>query len=350
MRIQIRLFLGVAVLSLVSAGYLMALQAPPSSVMAPNTALATDDADVQRHTEQAVERYVRTSMSGQGFYKPFGFGEVQIRVPKELAKLSELQERKQIMVRQGEPQYGASLDSLLAVQDSLIARQQKLIAEKHIANNYSISHVFSIAHSGTSTYTIYECEFFLSSHFNVRDLEIKMDLEADTETYDWFYFYFMRYPLFSSGTERENTRRSTAIYDYFNARLGQEDVDKNALMKSILTVVRTTRRFGEYDPDRVARLVLSEQMMANRLDFQGYKPLEFSPLNALLEKTSTDTTVAADSLVGYSFFHSYDFRTETGKDTIQCVYVEFDPYFVIAGMALVDPPFEQYFRKEEGKE
>jgi hypothetical protein len=290
--------------------------------------------DPQDKCEQAVQTYIRNTMKNEGMYKAYSFGSVEIIVPKEIIYLEELKKSRAELATMGD-RYGTRLDSMLRRTDTLIASQERIIAEKHIRNMYKINHLFTFFNTTVKDkHKALECRFYLSANFKVMDVHVLMSAELDDINYDWFHYYVMQLPLFKGDDEDEVNRRSYDIYNYFNKRMSSFDGDKDALLKSTLVAVRLTQKFNRFDPELIAKGVVIE----NYFRKPGYKALDFSVVNALTTKVAD-----RDTLLGYSLFHKFSSDFGSVKDSVQCHYFELDPWFVIAGSQIVMPPFEKYF-------
>lgn len=295
----------------------------------------SDRGEIQDMAESSVEKYVRSVMLSAGSYRGFSFGEVEVLIPSEVKYLEELKENKKVASGMKD-HFGPRHDSVLVAYDTLIARQERLIIQKKVRNNYKVDHLFSI--NQMEKHTIFEAEFFLSANFKVKNVKVSMDAVLNKEDYDWFYYYFMGYGLFVGGTEEENAERTAAVYDHFSSRITSEKENKNEVLYSLIAAVKTIRKTDVYDPAAISKIVIHSWMLRHKSEYPGYIAGDFSSVKAIYSKDN-----GSEELVGYSLFHRFTAQDNKGQLGLQCFYFELDAWFVPAGTMIAEAPFEKYF-------
>lgn len=290
----------------------------------------------QQYAESSVTNYVNASFKKAGTYRPYSFGEIEIVIPRDVAYLEELKANRKTASGMKD-HFGERHDSVLRAYDSMIVEQEKIIQERKPRNNYRIDHLFAI--NSAEGHKIYQVNFSLSANFKVRDVSISMDLLLNDEEYDWFYYYFMRFNLFSEDSDLNGREESEAIYSYFDLRLTSPvEMQKNDLMRSALICIRTVKKTGEYDPNRIVKEVIHDYLKSDQVSYKGYTIGEFSPVKGVYEVSDNK-----EVLVGYSVFCRFSTLNDKKELVSQCLYFELDAWFVIGGIQFVEAPYEQYF-------
>lgn len=291
--------------------------------------------EIRRYAESSVQKHIKSSMADLGVYRSFGFGEVEIIVPYDIRLLNELREKRK--TASGMKDYfGQRYDSVMRSYDTLIAKQERMIEQYHIRNNYKVDHIFSL--NKNAVYTVYEVEFFLSANFHVKNARVKMSSALSKEDYDWFNYYFMGYELFTGGSPEENSSKTAAVYEHFGNRLSEENVNKDDLLRSTVIAVKTTRKNDVFDPNLIAKEVIVNWMNLRISEFPNYTRGDFSVVNGIY-----NTNEGKEELIGYSVFHRFTSKNQQSEMVLQCLYFELDAWFVVAGTMLVEPPFDKYF-------
>ncbi len=289
----------------------------------------------QAMAESSVEKHIRSSMQSLGTYSGYGFGDVQVLIPREILYLNELREGRK--TAEGMKEYfGNRHDSVLRSYDTLISRQERVIKEKKVRDNYKITHIFSL--KSKEKVRLMEGEFFLSANFKVKDVRLKMDVNLTFEENEWFLFFIKGSELFYTGTQQENVIRSAAVYDHYSSRLESFQGDKSELVLAILEAIHVIRVEQKYNPASIASAVIQNYMKRRPADFPVYMPGDFSKIEALYQTVS-----GKDVLVGYSVFHRFSVKGEGGMPELRCLYFELDPWFVVAGTMIAEAPYDRYF-------
>lgn len=286
----------------------------------------------QEKAENAISAYLESIYKDEDEYRAYTFSNVEVLDSDPYKRLILLLETKKVI--DGDP---AKTKELYAL-DSLIKAQEKYIEERKARYNYKISHVYSIK-KNRDTYILYETQFILNGVFKIKDVSVKMDVELDTDEYDWVYYYMQQYPLL--GENSKQVAESNKIYNYFNQRLIEIDdiSEKNYQFKINLLVTMAIKRISKFDLGFCARAAVRYYMKHLPYDYPDYKSEEFSNLNTL-------TIGESDSLIGYSLFHQFRAKNSSGIDSLQCFYFELDPWFVVAGMIPVEKPWDKYFNQK----
>lgn len=292
----------------------------------------------QNQAEYNVEYYLRDKFKDKGFYQSLSFGQVETIIPREIQYLNDLEAQKKEAI-QLKDYYGKRYDSILRVYDSLILFQKETIKQNKIRNFYSINHVFSLKQD--KSYTLFEGKFFLSANLLVKDLELALNMPLTEDDYDWFYFFTQKYNLFSGGNEYKNQELSEDIYYFFSSYFSQAGINKAAAIRSMLIAISTIRKANSYDPQKITQAVVRYHLSDPISGYTKYEALKFSQTKQL-----TSVIQGKDSLIGYNVFHRFYYRTESQNDTSLCLYFEFNPWFVISGTFIVNPPYDKYFENE----
>lgn len=279
-------------------------------------------------TEYMTLRFAKSSYK----YKSLGFGEWQA-APKndQFDEYYELT-KKRAAVPEDEKVYAKLLDSLILEKEKEIAGIPK----------YTIHHIFSLKASDFK-YKCFEGIFHLNKDFKVVDIQLEMDLNLDEYQYASFIHYMNQEELFCYDGSYDNAVRSKALYNYYNARLESGKVEKNEFMPVIIEVVSDVRYSCKFDENSIIKSQVKNFIKRYPEDYPAYTALQFSAPQELVTKSSK----GADSLIGYRVFHSFTTKDSTSAiATNNCLYFEFDTYFMVAGALWVDPPFEKYFDKK----
>lgn len=296
------------------------------------------DQSPQVLAEDNVEAYVKQKFGTGVTYKIYNFGQLFRLKKPEQQELDGLRELR-ALVPGMKDHYGNKQDSVLRHYDTLIAQKEREIKQKGIKSDYIISHIFTIREK-TGTGTVYEGDFILDDQLKVKDFRMDMAAELAKDDFDWFYYFFQKFPIFNTGDYDKDVEMSNGLYDYYNARLSRLNTGKEEFLLTALRVTRIINKSKKYDKDIICGFVIAKKLEEQKI-CDLYKPLVFTSAEEI--KTKTGTT---DSLIGYKVFHKYECTDNAGKTQVKAIYAELDPYFVPAGMLNVEPPFEQYFEKK----
>lgn len=296
------------------------------------------DQSPQIMAEDNIEAYVRQKFGTGVAYKIYNFGQIYRLKQPEQRQLDELRELR-ALVPGMKDHYGSKTDSVLRYYDTLIAQKQREIEQKNIRSDYIISHIFTIREKGGNG-TVYEGDFILDHELKVKDFRIDMAAELAKDDFDWFYYFFQKFPIFNTGDYDQDLDMSNSIYDYYNARLAQLTTNKEEFLLTALRVTRIINKSKKYDKDIICGFVIAKKLEEEKV-CSNYKPIVFTAAEEIKVKTAS-----SDSLIGYKVFHKYECTDSTGKTEIKAAYAELDPYFVPAGILDVQPPFEQFFEKK----
>lgn len=297
-----------------------------------------DDQSPQYQAEDNVEAYVKKKF-GDAVYKAYNFGQVYRLKSAELRQLDELKELRGLVPGM-QDNYGAKTDSVLHYYDTLIARKEREIAQKNIVPGYIINHVFTVKNKDGSG-TVYDGEFILTDQFQVKDFRMNLAADLREDDFDWFYYFFQKYPIFNSGDYDKDIALSNDLYDYYNARLAKLTTGREEFLLTALRVTRIINKTKKYDKNIIGGYVVYQKLEDMRY-CPNYKPVKFMPTDEIKVQTAT-----GDSLIGYKVFHKFECTGNDGVTTVKAVYAELDPYFVPAGILDVEPPIDKYFEKKE---
>ncbi|HLP13557.1 MAG TPA: hypothetical protein VK177_16595 [Flavobacteriales bacterium] len=312
-----------------------------TSFSSPSVVIKPDDRNPKTIAEENVEAYVRKKFGADASYKLYNFGNLFKLKKQEVKELDELIELRKL-VPSMKDHYGAKTDSVAAAYDTLIAQKQRAIAASGKGlPDYIISHIFSIKTKKDGSGTVYECDFILNDKLEVKDLRIKLAAELAKDDFDWFYYFFQKYPIFNSGNYDADVAQSNQVFDYYNARLARLKEGKEEFLVTALRVTRIINKTKKYDPDIICGFLVMKRIDEKKI-CENYRPIKFSPSEEIRVKTST-----GDSLIGYKIFHKYECTANDGKTETKAMYAELDSYFSPAGMLPVEAPFDKYFEKKE---
>lgn len=288
--------------------------------------------------EDNVEEYVRNKFGTGVTYKIYNFGQVFRLKKAEHKQLDELKELRALVPGMGD-HYGNKKDSVLRHYDTLIAQKEREIEQKGIKPDYIISHIFTIKEKAGNG-TVYEGDFILDENLKVKDFRMDMAAELAKDDFEWFYYFFQKFPIFNSGDYERDVDMSNSLYDYYNARLSRLTTGKEEFLLTALRVTRIINKVKKYDKDIISGFVIAKKLEEEKIcDF--YKAGVFTPAEEIRVLSQ-----GKDSLIGYKVFHKYQCTGSDGKTETKAVYAELDPYFVPAGILNVEPPFEKYFEKK----
>jgi len=306
---------------------------------APQTVEANaSDQSPQVMAEDNVEAYVKQKFGTGVTYKIYNFGQLFRLKKPEQKQLDELKELR-ALVPGMKDHYGNKKDSVMAHYDTLIAQKEREITQKGIKPDYIISHIFTIREKGGNG-TVYEGDFILDDQLKVKDFNMDMAAELAKDDFDWFYYFFQKFPIFNTGDYDRDVDLSNSLYDYYNSRLSRLDRGKEEFLLTALRVTRIINKSKKYDKNVICGFVLAKKLEEQKV-CDNYKPVVFTPAEEIKVKTGT-----TDSLIGYKVFHKFECTGSDGKTQVKAVYAELDPYFVPAGILDVEPPFDKYFEQK----
>lgn len=297
------------------------------------------DSSPQVKAEENVKAYILKKFGTEAQYKSYNFGQVFRLKKQEQRELDQLLELK-ALVPGMKDHYGNKTDSVLKTYDSLILAKENEIKTKNIVSDYIISHVFSIKKKNGSG-TVYEIDFILNNAFEVIDLKTKLAADLAKDDFDWFFFFFQRYPIFNSGNNSRDVEESNTIFDYYNNRLAQLKEGKEEFLLTALRVTRIINKLKTYDVNKICGFLVLKKLDEKAI-CDNYKPIVFSKAEELRIKTQQGT----DSLIGYKIFHKYECIDDKGNKEIKAVYSELDAYFTPIGFLPVEAPFDKYFEEK----
>jgi hypothetical protein len=351
----------------------------PTQVSQPTT--TTTPKSQQDKAELFVEQHVLKQFSTLGEYKPYRFGQLYVLKPLEIEERDNLLDLK-TKLPSLKDHYGAKLDSVIAANDSAIARKQRYIKANRIHVTYEISHVFKVSNAQSGKRTLYEYLFYLLPNGKVKNVSQVMEVDLTSKEDDWFYYYIMQYPLFNLNDKEAEQKLNAKIYTHFNAALTNESGDKGDLLKAILGIVAHIKEKGNMDPNHLGKASVAKWMSSNKSEIRGYKSLAYSKAKQINVKTTdayalqlevnrykalmkdsanADSTIKQyiqkievleheinqepDSLAGFKLFHAYQQKEGVNETVEKAFYFEMDLFFRIKNVLHVDPPFEQYFEE-----
>lgn len=313
-----------------------------SSANSVSTTTGQSEESPQIIAEDNVEAYVKNKFGAETAYKIYNFGQLFRLKKNEQKQLDDLKELRALVPSMQE-NYGSKTDSVLHHYDTLIARKEREIVQKGIKSDYIISHVFTIKKNKASDGTVYEGDFILDDQLKVKDFRIDMAADLAKDDFDWFYYFFQKFPIFHTDNYDHDVDMSNSIYDYYNARLAGLNVNKEEFLLTALRVTRVINKSKKYDKNIIAGFVIMKRLEERNV-CDNYKPVVFTPAEEIMVKRADK-----DSLIGYKVFHKFECTGADGKTQTKAVYAELDPYFVPAGILDVEPPFDKYFEKKDGK-
>ncbi len=291
----------------------------------------------QKLAQKNVEYYIKNKFGSKLIYKGYNFGKIYRLKKKEQLELDTLyfkQANEAIKFGRNSKKY----DSIVVSYDTVIAKKKREIISKNIKPDYIISHVFTTMNEDNSG-TVYEYEFILNDELKVKDLRLKMGADLDKDDFEWFYYFFQKYPLYSTGNYDKDIAMSNELYDYYNTRLSQLTNNKEEFLKTALRVTRIIHKVKKYDRD-----IICGFLVMKRIDEQkycaNYRPIKFSNSEEINIKNGSK-----DSLIGYKIFHKFSCQPDSTKPQIKAIYSELDPYFMPVGIIAVEEPFDKYFDK-----
>jgi hypothetical protein len=314
---------------------------PLASFMNVSPVFLPDDRNPKEIAEENVQAYVQKKFGENAVYKLYNFGNLFRLKKQDIRDLDELIELRKL-VPSMKDNYGAKTDSIAAAYDTLIAQKKRLIASKDGEfPDYIISHIFSIKTKKDGSGTVYECDFILNDKLEVKDLRIKLAAELAKDDFDWFYYFFQKYPIFNSGNYDADVEQSNQVFDYYNTRLAQLKEGKEEFLVTALRVTRIINKTKKFDPDIICGFLVMKRIDEEKI-CENYRPIKFSPSEEIRVKTST-----GDSLIGYKIFHKFECTGSDSKTETKAIYAELDPYFTPVGILPVEPPFDKYFEKKD---
>lgn len=338
MKIRFNKYLSIAAGLTLLAGCVLVSDEAADKKKAENSApVVVVEPSPQERAQNNVEEYIKKKFGTSLTYKNYNFGEL-FRIKKaEQKQLDELVELRNL-VPEMKNHYGNKTDSVLAHYDTLIAQKQREIKAKNIKSDYIISHVFTMKKSSGEG-SVYETDFILNDQLEVKDLRMKMAVELDKDDFDWFYYFFQKYPLFNSGDYDKDVAMSNNLYDYYNNRLAFLKDGKDEFLKTALRVTRIVHKTKKFDPNVICGFVVMKKL-DERKNCENYRPVKFTTAEEIKVKTTTN-----DSLIGYKIMHKFTCQSKSTDLETKAVYAELDPYFVPAGIIPVESPFDKYFKE-----
>lgn len=296
------------------------------------------DHDAQVLAERNVESYIRKKFGKEIAYKSYNFGHIYRLKKQEQKELDELIQSRKLLPEM-KNHYGNKLDSVIRHYDTLIAVKKRSMAAQNIKSDYIISHIWTIRNADGSG-IVYEGDFILNDTLGVKSFNLGMGVDLAKDDFDWFYYFFMKYPIFNTGDYDKDIAMSNSVFDYYNTRLLQLKEGKDEFLVTALRATRIINKTKKYDKDIIAGFITMKKLDEQKI-CTNYRPLKFTDIEEIKVKVPK-----GDSLIGYKLFHLYECTDEKGQSTKKAVYTEMDPYFMPAGFLNVEPPFEKYFEKK----
>jgi len=277
---------------------------------------------LQKSCEDAVTFYIQERLSSE-LYKPFGFGDIVIHKPMDIAILEQLEAN-----RKNGLETGPKLDSI-------IEEKRRYINENNIERTVSIDHFFTIKSYSTKKIVVLESNYLLNDTLGVEDFKPKIVLELPEEYEESLNFYFFEYTIFLSPVYPEGRKLSREFYAFFKSNL--ESIDnvnaRSAFLLHALKLTRIVKEKGAFDQQTITENFVKSHYWQQINTSSNYLPEKFSPL---YQKT-IDEKVA-----GYYIFHKFSGLLGNPLDT-SVVRADFTPYYELESITEMERPFEPYF-------
>lgn len=277
---------------------------------------------LQKSCENAVTLYIQERLSGE-IYKPFGFGDIVIHKPMDIAILEQLEAN-----RKNGLETGPKLDSL-------IEEKRRYINDNKIERTVRIDHFFTIKNSTSNKIVVLESNYLMNDTLGVEDFTPKIVLELPIEYEEALNFYFFEYTIFESPVYPEGRKLSREFYAFFKGKLETiDDVQaRSAFLLHALKLTKVVKEKGAFDQQTVTENMVKTYYWQLIDSTSNYRVQNFSPL---YQKT------IAEKVVGYYIFHKFSGLLGNQLDT-SVVRADFTPYYELESITEMERPFEPYF-------
>ena len=272
----------------------------------------------QERAEETIKNHL-TSVFTQERYKSFGFEALYKVSPPEIAEIDELKANVDVLRRKN-----LLTDSSLKHYDSVINVKVKAVKAKKLFSTYDINHYFVVNEKGGKN-ILYYYHFELYPDGKIKDVEQLMKLPFVNIEYDWFYSYYRRNSLYTND-EKENE----ISYAYMDNIISNYTKNRESAMATVLATHGVIARYAYLDTVKLPRIIVQNWLVRNNPE--SIKITNYSEVTPLFDGTEK---------IGYKLFCEYSINEEK-----KAHYFEFDLNFVMLGNLIVQPPYEEYFKRK----
>jgi len=277
---------------------------------------------LQKSCEDAVTFYIQARLNSE-LYKPYGFGDIIIHKPMDIAILEQLEAN-----RKNGLETGPKLDSL-------IEEKRHYISENKIERTVSIDHFFTIKNNITQKIIVLESNYLLNDTLGVEDFKPKIVLELPEKYEESLNFYFFEYTIFLSPVYTEGQKLSREFYAFFKGKL--ESINnvnaRSAFLLHTLKLTKTVKEKGEFNQQEITEYLVKTYYWQQLDSSSNYIVEKFSPL---FQKTIDE------KVSGYYIFHKFSGLLGNPLDT-SVVRADFTAYYELESITEMERPFEPYF-------
>lgn len=285
---------------------------------------AEEEKSLQVKCETNVKEYI-AERAAKELYTSYGFSELKIIKPLEIAQLEALEEK------------ALNDPTNKSLQDEY-SQKKAVIEERGIKTTLELGHLFSLASDSTGL-SILEIDYTLNDQLQVIDIHPKILLTLPLDYAKVTDYFMQEYTIFNAPTYEEAKNLSIQFYNFFKEKMETYPIvsTKSDFLHHALDICKIVQDQRVFDQNYIAQSVLKSYVEKNRTDIIDYRALEFSPLY----ETNKD-----DSLVGYYFFHKFMGSYRDVLDT-NVVLVEFSPYYQVDKIFQLTGTFESYTTNEK---
>ncbi|MCH2233727.1 MAG: hypothetical protein MK078_05685 [Crocinitomicaceae bacterium] len=273
---------------------------------------------LQKRSEDAVYNYLLMEFGWD--YTPYGYSEITIFKPKQIA------ERDSLIEVYNRTQDQKTRKSIESISDTI--------------NKYGIERTVSLTHfylveDSSNTFDVYEGVFTLSDTLTVKGYKPTLYKELDDSKRTILYNFFFEQTIFVARSYSESANLSQSFYAFYKSRLESFDLmtDKSNFLEHSLIITELVKKIGDYKPHEIAKQLISTKLKIE-LGKENYIPAQWSVLNEVSSEEA--------GLQGYYFFHKFTTLDASPGDTTVKVF-EFDPFLQLNSEIVMGKPYNQYF-------
>ncbi|OIQ24632.1 MAG: hypothetical protein BM555_07035 [Crocinitomix sp. MedPE-SWsnd] len=278
---------------------------------------------LQELSEKSIAEYLSTKEDQK--YDPYGFGEIKITKPIDIAELEKLEKQRK--------DQGFSNPEL----DSSIAQKKRFVEQNNIERTINLDHFFTFTDTNERC-VVYETTFTLNDTLGVKNVRAKIMQPIEENYTSILSYFFYEKAIFLAASYQESKVLSRNFYAFFKAELeNRKDMtEKSAFLLHALKITRQVKIKGKFDQQDVMERQIGYYMRNDRPDITDYENVEFSDLYETIDENSNEIS-------GYYFFHKFIGNFNEVNDT-NVVLIEFNPFYEIGNIYQMDRPFGDYFK------
>ena len=270
--------------------------------------------------KDSVRSYILQSINKDESYLNYGFGELKVLVPSEIANYEKWSKRE------GD----VNFDQKKVAQKKY--ELDSIIKFKKLERTLTIEHVFSVRGLNDSLGEVNRINFLLNEDFEVKDFQPKYALNLSEKEEEVFANFYYETPLLKGYSPQEAKTLNDSFYSFFKNRLdslpsmrGRENFLNHVIDICAVVMVHKT-----FDQQAISERLVKQYFSQGEHEVSGYTPLRFSDLYQINQE---------GELQGYYLFHTFNFKIDEAVDSMN-VYVKFSPYYEIESVFETDQDFE----------